>query len=204
MVCGGVLEQNLSKYRKAKKHTGYEAVTSIYQHRREIFSLNSVRPKIVMLGDSITQEGAWTELTGCREIANMGISGDTAAGVLERISDVIQAKPLVVLLLVGINDLEAKLDPEVVAKTIDEIALRLSNAGISLFLTAVMTAPASADAAHISALNTAIGKIATRRNLPLIEVPILLADLRDGTHLNASGYAKWRATIAPLIGRFCG
>jgi len=60
---------------------------------------------VIMLGDSITAEGDWEKLLPGIDVANYGISGDTTAGILYRIPDIVMAHPAKVFLMIGINDI---------------------------------------------------------------------------------------------------
>jgi len=68
------------------------------------FALNKPnRPMLV--GDSITE--AWSTTNIMHPfVTNYGISGDTTVGVLNRINQIINAKPNVIFLNIGINDLQ--------------------------------------------------------------------------------------------------
>ena len=59
-----------------------------YQVRREMFRLDrNQAARVLMLGDSLTAQGEWNAMLGEPLVANRGIDGDTAAGVLARIGD---------------------------------------------------------------------------------------------------------------------
>lgn len=60
---------------------------------------------IVMLGDSLTAGGVWDDLDENAKVINEGITGDGYTQILNRLDAVISAKPDVVFLQVGINDL---------------------------------------------------------------------------------------------------
>ncbi|MCG8484577.1 MAG: GDSL-type esterase/lipase family protein [Clostridia bacterium] len=72
--------------------------------------------KIVCIGDSLTsgygvkKSEAWTSIVEEKygiEMINKGISGDTTTGMLARFyKDVVEHKPMYVMLMGGINDLE--------------------------------------------------------------------------------------------------
>ena len=79
-----------------------------------------------MLGDSITAQGEWAELFPEEKILNLGLSGDTSAGLLNRLDDVVGRKPRVVLLMIGINDFLRDIPLELVAAHIQFIASRLA------------------------------------------------------------------------------
>src|SRR5207244_10058498 len=56
---------------------------------------------VVMLGDSITEGMDWRELFPDVRILNRGIAGDTSAGVLNRLDEVIARHPKMVFLMIG-------------------------------------------------------------------------------------------------------
>jgi lysophospholipase L1-like esterase len=64
------------------------------------------RPRVVFLGDSITDGWRLNEYFGDRDFVNRGISGQITGEMLGRMkSDVIDLKPAAVLILAGTNDL---------------------------------------------------------------------------------------------------
>nr|WP_313770070.1 GDSL-type esterase/lipase family protein [[Scytonema hofmanni] UTEX B 1581] len=84
------------------KHFNYPAY---YWHKKSQFEkLPKSESDIIMLGDSITDEGEWTELLGLN-VKNRGISGDTTERILHRLDSILESKPKQVFLMIGINDL---------------------------------------------------------------------------------------------------
>jgi lysophospholipase L1-like esterase len=64
------------------------------------------RPRVVFLGDSITELWRLNEYFTDRDIVNRGICGQTSSEILGRMkADVIDLKPTVVLVLAGTNDI---------------------------------------------------------------------------------------------------
>jgi lysophospholipase L1-like esterase len=83
-----------------------------------------------MLGDSITAQGEWAELFPRAKILNLGLGSDTSAGLLNRLRDVIDRKPRIVFLMIGVNDFLMDIPVELVATHIQFIAVRLAANGI--------------------------------------------------------------------------
>ncbi len=76
-----------------------------YVHRLSQFELLDIKPSdVVLLGDSLTNEGEWAEFLSA-SVKNRAISGDTTAGLLQRLEPIVQAKPHKVFLMIGINDI---------------------------------------------------------------------------------------------------
>lgn len=64
--------------------------------------------RIVFLGDSMTEGAKWQELFDEKRVVNRGISGDVTYGLYARLDEVIQARPLKVFLLCGVNDIKGE------------------------------------------------------------------------------------------------
>lgn len=78
--------------------------TSYHAYKLQEFQQEPMKNKtIMMIGDSITDQGEWDKLTAREDILNRGISGDTAYGLLNRIH--IQNQGIKqVFIMIGIND----------------------------------------------------------------------------------------------------
>ncbi|HKM19400.1 MAG TPA: hypothetical protein VJY14_05000, partial [Aliarcobacter sp.] len=74
-----------------------------YKHKVSQFEMLKDRNniEIMMLGDSITDEGEWSELWG-KVVQNRGISGDTTSGVLDRLYTV-NKNIKKVFIMIGVN-----------------------------------------------------------------------------------------------------
>jgi hypothetical protein len=128
----GVLTGSLSllAWQKLKPYTVSSTANPWKDFRRQLFLLAKRRPSIMMLGDSITEQAPWAEITGCPSLVNYGIGGDTSEGVLARIDDVIKTKPNAVFLMIGANDVRHRMPGSETAANIETIAKRLTGAGI--------------------------------------------------------------------------
>ncbi|HXY97035.1 MAG TPA: SGNH/GDSL hydrolase family protein [Steroidobacteraceae bacterium] len=170
---------------------------------------SAARPRIVFLGDSLTQ--GW-DLTGLGldevELVNRGISGQTTPQMLIRFrQDVVSLKPAVVHILAGTNDLAGNTGPT----TLEAIEANLSSMveiaranHIRVVLSSVLPAldypwrPGLEPAPRIVALNDWIRAYARQRKLVYADYYPALVDSRggfrtemadDGVHPNAAGYA---------------
>jgi lysophospholipase L1-like esterase len=174
------------------------------------------RGAVVFLGDSITQGwggGLGAAFPGVK-VANRGISGDTSRGVLIRLKeDVLALDPAAVVLLIGTNDLDEGATPEIIAGNVKLIlaAIKAHNPVTPVILCEVMPSSASLKrpADQIKALNGLL--LAAVKNdaqvIPL-ETWRLFADANgdapaaefpDLLHPNEVGYAKWAASLRPLL-----
>ena len=191
---------------------------SYYEYRRGLFALSKVQSAaIVMLGDSLTEGAPWRELTGCPDLVNRGIGGDTTQRVLDRLDEVAKLKPRAVFLMIGVNDITRGVPPAATLGNLRAILDRLEAWKIRTFLAYVLPVTATYPKTHFNDQITALnGKIAG----VLAEHPATAAiDLRpllrggdgylreelsfDGLHLSPKGYAVWRDAIAPEVAQFC-
>ena len=80
--------------------------TPYYQEKVKEFSQNpGSQEDIFLVGDSLTDQGNWTQLLNQNKIKNRGIRGDTTIGVLNRLDDIINPQPKKIFIMIGINDL---------------------------------------------------------------------------------------------------
>ncbi|MDA0766064.1 MAG: GDSL-type esterase/lipase family protein [Verrucomicrobia bacterium] len=171
---------------------------------------------LVFLGDSITQ--GWGDQMGGNfagvKVANRGISGDTTRGVLVRLPlDVLALNPKGVVLLIGTNDLEDKVEPEVIAGNVGLILAELAkhDAKLPVVLCKVMPSSASKSrsAEQIKRVNALYeGLVKDLPQVTLVETWLPFADEQgdakkaefpDLLHPNKVGYAKWAAAIRPVL-----
>jgi lysophospholipase L1-like esterase len=202
----------------ASARTAQSRKMSYHDVRRGLFALSKFETApIVMLGDSLTEAGPWSELTGCRLLANRGIGGDTTARVLGRLDEVLRLKPHAVFLMIGVNDISLHVAGETTVGNLRDILERLHGAATHTFMHYVLPVTASFGKrrmnGQIADLNAAVaGLVAGRPNTTAIDLRPLVADadgaLReefawDGLHLSAKGYEVWRDAIAPQVAKYC-
>lgn len=189
-VAGGaayrVVTKTVPKEMVSRASPQKPGVNPYYDVRRGVFAATKpVENPVVMLGDSIIEQGLWSELTGCRNIVNRGIGSDTTAGVLNRIDEIIALKPRRVYLMIGVNDAIKGFDLDRSAENIRATISVLSAAGIETvrFATTPVTGKFSEANHRIAEINRIVGTG--------VDVGINISDLSfDGVHLRASGYMK--------------
>jgi len=111
--------------------------------------------KIVALGDSLTAglglsaseafpaklEKALKARGFAVEIANAGVSGDTASGGLARLDWAVPADTDAVIVELGANDMLRGTDPRLARRALDEIVRRLTDRRIAVLLAGMRAAP---------------------------------------------------------------
>ncbi len=171
---------------------------------------------LVFLGDSITQ--GWGDTMGGSfpgvKVANRGISGDTTRGVLIRLrEDVLALNPSGIVLLIGTNDLEEKATPEVIAENLKLIiaALKKHSADMPIILCNVMPSSAAKKrpSDQIEKINQLyFAAVKGDAQVTMLDTWLLFADDKgdakkpefpDLLHPNKTGYAKWAASLRPLL-----
>jgi lysophospholipase L1-like esterase len=189
--------------------------TSHFTQRRGMFALSQIdSASVVMLGDSLTEGAQWAEITGCAYLANRGISGDDAAGVLRRLDDVTKLRPVAVFLMIGVNDLTSGLAVDTITDNARLVIERLTKAGAKVYLSPVL--PVGEDYKKtnpkIDALNREYLRIAKETKATVVDFRadmrnadgFLKAEFsRDGVHLTADGYRVWRDAVMPLVQQHC-
>ncbi len=165
--------------------------------------------RIVFLGDSITDQGAWDGWFPELPTLNRGISGDTVAGVRARLGTALN-DPTAISLLIGTNDLggmgtSRKVDD--IASQFDDLvgAIRDAAPCASLFVNSVMPRT-KAMVSTIAELNRRYATSTERVGATYVDLwPALAAAdgaLRDEftadhLHLNGAGYAAWVDVLRP-------
>jgi len=175
------------------------------------------KPRVVFLGDSITDFWRLNEYFPDRDFINRGISGQITGQMLGRMrSDVIGLQPNVVLILGGTNDLARNISLSAIEDNLTMIADLAEYHKIKVIFASVL--PVSdyhkdVNPAYemtpirppvlIRALNDWIKSLCTRRNFTYLDyysemvdaAGFLKADLADdGLHPNSAGYR----IMAPL------
>lgn len=104
------------KYAKDIILTGKIQKKIYQQYRPEITQHKIIKGKadVVMFGDSLTEDGLWSELLYPYKAFNRGIGGDNVSNMILRVDSVIKLQPKVVFLLAGINDFMGR-------KSVDEV-----------------------------------------------------------------------------------
>jgi acyl-CoA thioesterase I len=174
--------------------------------------------RIVALGDSLTAGLGLTQREGfvpklqaalaakgiAADIANAGVSGDTASGVLARLDWSVPNGTDAVILEIGANDMLRGVKPQVTRAALDTILQRLNDRHIAVLLCGMRAAP-NLGADYVRAFESIYPELAAK-NAALL-YPFFLdgvaADLgllqQDGKHPNAVGVDVIVARILPQV-----
>jgi len=155
---------------------------------------------IVMLGDSITEEGPWETAFADLPIANRGYSGYTTAQLVDVAREVAAEQPRAVYVLTGTNDIRDGHPPSWtirhLAEILDEFAASAPRTDVVL-QTILPRADRNAD---VDIANVAIVGLAEQRGLAVLDLHAVFdngrgalraEETRDGLHLNDAGNERW-------------
>lgn len=180
---------------------------NILSEVKEETKINKI--KILAIGDSLTAgyglrldesypkilERKLLESNLNVEVINAGVSGETTAGLLERIEFIKKQNPEIVLITIGGNDALRGLPVSETRKNIREIisSLKENLQSSKIFLTQIQ-APANLGFAYIRDFNNVYEEIAKQEKINL--VPFVVPEVftksnlmqNDGIHPNTAGY----------------
>jgi acyl-CoA thioesterase I len=138
------------------------------------------------------------------QIANAGVSGDTATGGLGRLDWSVPDGTEAVIVELGANDALRGIDPAITRKALDTILARLTERKIPVLLCG-MLAPRNLGADYVAAFDTIYPELAARYGAILY--PFFLTGVvsdpklnqRDGLHPTAAGVDIIVANILPRV-----
>ena len=174
--------------------------------------------KIVALGDSLSAgfnlpasaafpaqlEKALKAKGITAEVANAGVSGDTASGGLARIDWSVPDGTGAVIVELGANDMLRGVDPKVTRAALDKILGRLRERGIAVLLAGMLAAP-NLGPDYAKAFNAIYPELAAAHGALLY--PFFLDGVagdakltqRDGLHPTEAGVATIVTRILPKV-----
>ena len=163
---------------------------------------------VVMLGDSITEEGDWSALLPGYEVANRGHSGFTTAELVAVAETVAEARPAAVFVLTGTNDIRDGKPADWTADQLTEILDRFDQLAPDTSVVLQTILPRADEAAQAVEANESIREIASERGLPLLDLHAAFDDgaggmrpseTTDGIHLADAGYQRWAPLVVEML-----
>jgi lysophospholipase L1-like esterase len=165
----------------------------------------------VILGDSHALWFPVDHLSRDRFWLNQGVSGDTTAGVLKRVSTFAATRPNTIHVMVGINDLrKGKTDKEILSN-LQQIMqrLRLEHPSAQVFVHSILpTRLAAIPSNRVRWLNYNIAALTKQEGINYLNLQPAFTDgsgnlqralTTDGVHLNARGYQVWQMASSPIL-----
>ena len=171
----------------------------------------AVSGTLVLVGDSLTQGGDWAAWLPGEDVVNLGVAGDTTDDVVARVTDVMEAGPAVVALLVGTNDLAWRRSVEHVVRNVETILVTLRKELPEARILVQSVMPRGHEFAdQIRDINRHLWQFAPTVHAAWLDLWPAMA-LEDGElnpaytddrlHLNAEGYRVWVSELIPGLER---
>jgi len=191
-----------------------------YWHQKETLyrSLPNRANEIIFLGNSITDGCNWSELLDDQRVINRGISGDIVEGILDRLDEVLESKPLKVFLMIGINDLGTGRSARYVKNNIITILERIKKESpeTGIYLHSIL--PVNPDFGmfkthtektnDIIKINKQLNKYCNNNSIKYIDLHSSFKTNKnylnpdysnDGLHLIGEGYLLWKSLILEYV-----
>ncbi|MBR5857031.1 MAG: hypothetical protein IKY70_07145 [Bacteroidales bacterium] len=183
---------------------------------------------IVLLGDSLTEGGDWSEYFSKTEaklnkkggaIRNRGIVGDTAEGIYDRLDEITSGKPYKLFFLCGANDVSHDLSADTIAARIERVLVRIIDESpkTKVYLQSMLPFNESfkrykkldGKTYMVALVNERLEDMAERLGIKFINLhPLFLEEgtesmnpaiTADGLHLKSEGYAIWSEAIRKYV-----
>ncbi|MFV7790760.1 GDSL-type esterase/lipase family protein [Aliarcobacter lanthieri] len=162
----------------------------------------------MMLGDSITDEGEWSELLGMK-VQNRGISGDTTDGVLDRLNTV-SHNIKQVFIMIGVNDIMRGKSAEYVFENYKKILKYFQEKNIKVVIQSTLFIGDSRKKdfnPKIEKLNQDLKDFAKNNQIYFIDLNPIFAPNKillknyttDDLHLNGKAYLLWVNELKKII-----
>jgi len=173
---------------------------------RRILNQSVDNPRMVMLGDSLTEMGGdWNTRLGRSDVCNAGQGGYTTGQISWLLDTAVFNLPFkVAFLTAGINDLSMGLDETDVYKNLVHVCGGLQSRGIKVVLQSTILQHDNPETnAIIRSLNERLERFCRTDAATYLDLNACLAGpaglkaayTTDGTHLTEGGYAVWAVVL---------
>lgn len=188
---------------------------SQYLKRVEQFETQKGQKNIVMLGNSLTNRGNWSEVLQRSDVVNQGIGSDITEGYISRLHYVFDLKPAVCFIEGGVNDLAHYIPQHTIISNLNILIDTLRSGGIIPVLHTVTYVADNYKAFvpsefndSIKKLNRAIKNLAKRKKVKLIDLNTKISKaamlikkyaVDDGIHYTGETYSLWGKEIKKIL-----
>src|SRR4029077_15358646 len=176
-------------------HPQADARSAAFRLRYSMLATFPLHADVVMLGDSLTEVADWRAMLPDVDVANQGISGDTTTGLLLRLDLVRQARPRMVAIMIGVNDIQEGAAVASVFERYRQVVETLAMpAACVLAQSTLFTARGAALNASIADLDRRLATFCAAGNCTFLDVNAAIAPRGtlppeatiDGVHLTAA------------------
>lgn len=190
-----------------------------YVERMNYFKQNPLTMgQVVFFGNSLTQGGKWDEYFPEQNPVNRGIAGDNTLGMLGRLHEVIQSKPVKLFIMAGINDISLSRPNDKIMTGIRSVIYQVREGSPDTKIYVQSLLPINNDDSRyrrmlgkekqIEQLNKELEKFCREERVTFINLyPAFLGGKHkldpkfttDGLHLNEAGYTVWVDQIREYV-----
>lgn len=163
---------------------------------------------IVLLGDSLTAGLGLGTIWA--DVVNLGIDGDTTAGILDRYPETVEpCEPKTIVLMIGYNDLKFRKDASIL-ENIEKILEQSSSSRVYLQSVLPIDSRRKWYNKRIVRINKQLKDLANKSShVTFVDLYGLFIDesqngikkplTRDGVHLSSEGYRVWWDRLGELL-----
>lgn len=181
-----------------------------YKQAVSLFAEDPVTDKdVVFLGDSLIELFPLRKMFPHVAVKKRGISGDTTAGVLQRLDQVTAGHPRQIFLMIGTNDVGFGYSKHEAVANYDEILRRIKQEAPDTEVYVQSLLPRQPKyAADIGFINQEIAALAEKYGYVYLDLYPAFADAAggirpefssDNLHLSDAGYEQWQQLISPYV-----
>lgn len=210
--------QAIYDYLSEKAPEAYKYNDYYYQRASHFAELPVDSDDIIILGNSLSDNGRWNEAFDDANIKNRGIISDVVQGISDRLELVTKGKPKKIFLLIGVNDVSHHLTPDSITTAVEKLIMKIKQQTPTTEIYLQSWLPINNDFKRYKNMigkemvifhgNVMLEQVARRQGVTWINLFPAFADkemklpkhlTNDGLHLNDAGYRIWCQEIAKYI-----
>ena len=210
--------QAIYDYLSEKAPEAYKYNEYYYQRASHFAELPVDSDDIIILGNSLSDNGRWNEAFDDANIKNRGIISDVVQGISDRLELVTKGKPKKIFLLIGVNDVSHHLTPDSITTAVEKLIVKIKQQTPPTEIYLQSWLPINNDFKRYKNMigkemvifhgNVMLEQVARRQGVTWINLFPAFADkemklpkhlTNDGLHLNDAGYRIWCQEIAKYI-----
>lgn len=210
--------QAIYDYLSEKAPEAYKYNEYYYQRASHFAELPVDSDDIIILGNSLSDNGRWNEAFDDANIKNRGIISDVVQGISDRLELVTKGKPKKIFLLIGVNDVSHHLTPDSITTAVENLIVKIKQQSPTTEIYLQSWLPINNDFKRYKNMigkemvifhgNVMLEQVARRQGVTWINLFPAFADkemklpkhlTNDGLHLNEAGYRIWCQEIAKYI-----
>ena len=179
--------------------------------RSDFFKYFSPNVDVVMIGDSLTELGIWSEIFPNVKIANRGIASDKTEDVLNRIDTILDVNPSKALIMMGIIDIHSSIDINTIMENYIKLIKKLEAENVEVIVQSTIECSkirCGENLIKLRKLNSKLEKYCGENQILFVDLNKSLSTISeglikkytwDGIHLTGNGYLEWSKQIGNIV-----